>query len=108
LANLLQIPPQKLPSPPEQPRRASVAIIIRIRPLNTYVGPRIPIVTLDDFFSQPWTSQGELEILYMKRALREGDRWSGQVAFPGGKQDLEDKDDLDTAERETFEEGRVY
>jgi hypothetical protein len=29
------------------------------------------------------------------------------MAFPGGKQDFDDFDDLDTAERETFEEGKV-
>jgi 8-oxo-dGTP pyrophosphatase MutT (NUDIX family) len=62
---------------------------------------------LEDFWKLPWVKDGEPEILYVKRALREGDRWSGQIAFPGGKQDSKDFDDLDTAERETFEEGEA-
>jgi len=31
-------------------------------------------------------------------------RWSGHVAFPGGRQEEEDKDDFETAKRETMEE----
>ena len=32
----------------------------------------------------------QIEALYIKRVHREGDRWSGHVAFPGGHQDKED------------------
>lgn len=44
------------------------------------------------------------EVLLMKRAHREADRWSGHVSFPGGRAEPEDRDLLDTAVRETREE----
>lgn len=47
------------------------------------------------------------EILLIKRAERAGDPWSGQIAFPGGRQDREDADLLATAVRETREETGV-
>ena len=45
-----------------------------------------------------------LELLVIKRATRDGDPWSGQMAFPGGKIDRADKDARAAAEREVFEE----
>lgn len=44
------------------------------------------------------------EILLIERAVREGDPWSGQMAFPGGRRSPEDRDVCMTAVRETFEE----
>ena len=44
------------------------------------------------------------EVLLMVRADRPGDRWSGQVALPGGKAEPEDPHLLATAVRETAEE----
>jgi len=43
-------------------------------------------------------------VLLIRRAEREGDRWSGHMAFPGGRWSPEDPDLLTTAQRETREE----
>ena len=47
---------------------------------------------------------GTPEILFIKRANRVGDKWTGHVAFPGGRRDPEDDSDLAAAIRETQEE----
>lgn len=59
---------------------------------------------LHDFFALPWVQSGTPEILYIKRASRLSDRWSAQVAFPGGRQEPDDENGLYTAMRETWEE----
>lgn len=43
-------------------------------------------------------------ILFIERARRSNDPWSGQMAFPGGRIERRDRDLQDTAERETREE----
>lgn len=48
--------------------------------------------------------QGELHILMIKRAEREGDPWSGHMAFPGGRREPGDRDGFEAAVRETEEE----
>lgn len=48
--------------------------------------------------------RGEPELLLIRRATREGDPWSGQVALPGGRWQVEDPSLEDTAIRETMEE----
>ena len=45
-----------------------------------------------------------LEILMIERAHREGDRWSGHMAFPGGMLHADDANSLEGALRETREE----
>lgn len=45
-----------------------------------------------------------VEVLFIKRSTRVGDKWSGHVAFPGGKREPGDADDRATAARETLEE----
>jgi 8-oxo-dGTP pyrophosphatase MutT (NUDIX family) len=60
-------------------RRAAVAAVLRVR-------------------------DGGPEVLLIERAVREGDRWSGQVALPGGREDERDVDLRATAVRETREE----
>jgi 8-oxo-dGTP pyrophosphatase MutT (NUDIX family) len=48
--------------------------------------------------------EGRSEILFIKRAERESDPWSGHMAFPGGRRDPADATLLHTAQRETLEE----
>jgi 8-oxo-dGTP pyrophosphatase MutT (NUDIX family) len=50
------------------------------------------------------TSGDDVEILFIKRAARADDPWSGQIAFPGGRHEDSDESLEDTAVRETREE----
>ncbi len=43
-------------------------------------------------------------VLFIERARREGDPWSGHMAFPGGRVDPTDATSRAAAERETLEE----
>jgi len=56
---------------------------------------------------QPDASEAEgasAELLFIERAQREGDPWSGHMAFPGGRREQADVDLQQTAARETLEE----
>ena len=48
--------------------------------------------------------EGVAEIFFIQRAQRANDPWSGHVAFPGGRREVEDPSLLVTAIRETEEE----
>jgi 8-oxo-dGTP pyrophosphatase MutT (NUDIX family) len=48
--------------------------------------------------------EGELGVLMIRRAEHEGDPWSGQMAFPGGRLEPDDENGLAAARRETEEE----
>lgn len=96
-------------------KRASVAVIIRVRPAYEPIpaptesvvdvhATETPATSLDEFFAQSWVQNGDPEVLFIKRAGRPGDRWSGHTALPGGKRDPEDADDVSAAIRETREE----
>ena len=52
-------------------------------------------------------SDGEPELLMIKRAEAEGDPWSGHIACPGGRMEEGDPDLAATAMRETWEETGV-
>jgi 8-oxo-dGTP pyrophosphatase MutT (NUDIX family) len=47
---------------------------------------------------------GAPEVLFIERAKREGDPWSGHMAFPGGRLGPADEGARNAAERETLEE----
>ena len=64
--------------PAAMPRRAAVSIVLHDRP-------------------------GGLEMLFIRRAEREGDLWSGHVAFPGGRVEAGEGNE-EAAVRETIEE----
>jgi 8-oxo-dGTP pyrophosphatase MutT (NUDIX family) len=49
-------------------------------------------------------NQGKWELLFIRRTKVDDDQHSGQVAFPGGRADKEDKNPVETALRETQEE----
>lgn len=48
-----------------------------------------------------------LNVLFIRRAEVDGDPWSGQMAFPGGRREERDRDLLETATRETEEETAI-
>lgn len=71
--------PRTDPPIPSDARQAAVAVILRDR-------------------------YGRTEVLFIQRAMKDGDPWSGHMAFPGGHKDPEDVDLLAAAIRETDEE----
>ncbi|KAL9001915.1 MAG: hypothetical protein Q9188_005130 [Gyalolechia gomerana] len=99
---------------PSCKKRASVALIIRVRPTfpnqacfdAEKCSPKAGTddSRLESFFDQEWVQRGDPEVLFIKRAAREGDRWTSHIAFPGGRRDPEDEDDVATSVRETKEE----
>ena len=76
---LSQHSPGRVETQGESIRRASVAVILAGAP--------------DD-----------LHACFIQRSENPGDRWSGQMAFPGGHHDPGDEDLVATAKRETLEE----
>ncbi|KAF2016432.1 nudix family hydrolase-like protein [Aaosphaeria arxii CBS 175.79] len=133
LLELAANPYPEVACPPNVPRRASVAVILRIQPnyahwpavhskqlhtphahhaqqrrrssVASNSGQKLSFKDiLDAFFEQDWVKHGDPEMLFIKRATRIGDKWNGHVALPGGKRDPEDADDQVTAMREAMEE----
>ncbi|KAF2810578.1 NUDIX-domain-containing protein [Mytilinidion resinicola] len=131
LLDLAAHPFPEVANPPTAPRRASVALILRIQPHYSHwpaahskhahapshghrrrrssaaSNPEKKLELkdiLDAFFAQDWVKHGDPELLFIKRATRAGDNWNGHVALPGGKRDPEDEDDQVTAVREAMEE----
>lgn len=130
LIRIATISPRLIATPPSQPRRASVALIIRVKPAvedeqwlaskwrsgdvsdeDAHLFPSAisnagmtTEARLRQFFSLQWVQRGTAELLFIKRADRDGDKWSSHVAFPGGRRDEHDEDGMYTAMRETWEE----
>ncbi|KAG0131819.1 hypothetical protein HOY82DRAFT_578436 [Tuber indicum] len=107
LEELTENPPPSVPSPEGTPKRASVALVVRVQPHPSHLPASIDnyrVGGLSEFFEQPWVKRGDPECLFIKRAARKGDRWTSHVALPGGKRDGEDEDDHRAAVRECLEE----
>ena len=49
----------------------------------------------------------DFQVLFVKRAEKTGDPWSGQTALPGGKRNPEDRNLKETVVRESFEETSI-
>ncbi|WVQ80395.1 hypothetical protein IAT38_002500 [Cryptococcus sp. DSM 104549] len=130
LHDLRTSPARVIQSPPTQPRRASVALILRLRPAEDlvfeghepegYEGEVIPEnefglgYQLDDFLRLPWVNHPHTipELLFIRRANppqttpapHAHHRWASHIAFPGGRQEPDDASSYFTALRETWEE----
>ena len=52
-------------------------------------------------------TEQDFEVLFVKRAERPTDPWSGQTALPGGKRNSEDQNLKQTVIRETLEETSI-
>ena len=49
----------------------------------------------------------KIHVLFVNRAEKSSDPWSGQTGLPGGKHSPEDKDNMETVIRETLEETSI-
>jgi len=67
------------------------------RPLGAHQNAAVAVVLRE-------ASPRGSELLFIERASKEGDPWSGHMAFPGGRAEALDPTIRSTAERETFEE----
>ncbi|KAJ7225888.1 hypothetical protein GGX14DRAFT_422772 [Mycena pura] len=111
-------PPRIIASPPTQPRRAAVALIIRVVPPPHAVFPDEKVsqaFSLADFFELDWVNDpaARPEILFLQREnpapedsgmSRLRNTNEAHVAFPGGRTEADDEGGLYTAMRQTWEE----
>jgi 8-oxo-dGTP pyrophosphatase MutT (NUDIX family) len=84
---------------------------LRIRTIEGRLGAHAPVLLDDQIFDRRAAVAailrergGDTEVLFIKRAQRPGDIWSGHMAFPGGHWEPSDQDLAQTAVRETREE----
>lgn len=100
-----------------EPRRAAVALILRVVPPTNFPLPPAPSgdskLSLPEFFAQDWVSHPNArpEILFLHRenaasapAADPNVTNDAAVAFPGGRMEADDEDGLFTAMRHTWEE----
>ncbi|GAA5987533.1 hypothetical protein JCM10908_001995 [Rhodotorula pacifica] len=106
------------PSPPASPNRSNTLADTSANSADTSTADPAGASTstaslqpsvleqLEQFFAQPWVNNPSttIEVLYIKRATRTTDAWSGHVAFPGGRTEPDDESAEFTALRETWEE----
>lgn len=113
LQHLHEQPYPEVTNPPDCKKRASVALVIRLRPDASSWPDRSevevrPSASFEDrlsaFFDRAWVQHADAEVLFIKRAARTGDRWTSHVALPGGKREPADDSDWATGARETLEE----
>ncbi|KAI9511783.1 hypothetical protein F5148DRAFT_974691 [Russula earlei] len=105
--------PRVIASPPTQPRRAAVALIVRVAPPPNFPLPPKPATppSLTQFFDWEWVKHPSArpEILFVRRQkperadINENTR-DAHVAFPGGRTEPGDEGSLYTAMRQTWEE----
>ncbi|KIY46975.1 hypothetical protein FISHEDRAFT_66259 [Fistulina hepatica ATCC 64428] len=111
-------PPRIISSPPTQPRRAAVSLIIRVVPSPSAKLPPTPSTPPDlaTFFELDWVKDPNArpEILFLRRHGDGNDEALNQtrirstreahVAFPGGRTEPDDEGGQYTAMRQTWEE----
>lgn len=120
-------PPRIIASPATQPRRAAVAIVIRVVPSPALPIPNgthtPPSSTLAQFFEYDWVNNplARPEILFLRRTGSDAPGPTGapkssetsskgkskedaHIAFPGGRTEEGDEGGLYTAMRQTWEE----
>lgn len=89
---------------------AAKLVGVKIDFLRERLGARAtkPSVTSDDAYAAVAMvfreGRESVEVLLIERAEREGDPWSGHMAFPGGRLEEGDDSTRSAARRETFEE----
>ncbi|PSS37097.1 hypothetical protein PHLCEN_2v1063 [Hermanssonia centrifuga] len=120
LNQIRSTPPRIIASPATQPRRAAVALILRVSPPPTYPTPSTstalpPPATLAEFFQLDWVNApgARPEILFLRREKPDdgteringaGASSEAHVAFPGGRTEDGDEGGMYTAMRQTWEE----
>lgn len=82
---------------PNVPRRSSVAVVLRFPGIKNDGA-----ASAAEFISQ-LPDDAEAEILFIKRATSERDRWSSHIALPGGRREPGETD-IGASVRETVEE----
>ncbi|KAF8592048.1 hypothetical protein K439DRAFT_1626547 [Ramaria rubella] len=112
LHKIRSTPPRLISSPATQPRRAAVAIILRVVPSPQHLHSSLSSSDrpgLTEFFALDWVkaSGSRVEILFLHREKGEGPEAAAKeahVAFPGGRMEEGDEGGLYTAMRQTWEE----